>query len=145
MKKNLTYSDKLKDPRWQKKRLQVFQRDKFKCTKCGDAETTLHVHHNAYNGEPWDADLKQLDTLCADCHEITERLKREGCSSISTFKYSMNNSHIKIMIAAFNMSDTGEPVATILLNENGEWKEISHKISYRTACKMVKMMKSLIK
>ena len=35
-----TYKQKLKDPRWQKKRLKVLERDDWKCTRletdCGD-------------------------------------------------------------------------------------------------------------
>lgn len=52
----LTYSDKLKSPKWQKKRLEIMKRDKFACKLCGDTETQLHVHHKEYiNGnDPWD-------------------------------------------------------------------------------------------
>ncbi|MGC4244537.1 MAG: hypothetical protein QM686_20380 [Herbaspirillum sp.] len=64
------YADKLKDPRWQKKRLEVMQRDHFTCQDCGDKETTLNVHHLTYNGSnPWDTDINQLVTLCESCHE----------------------------------------------------------------------------
>jgi len=34
--KKSDYSKKLKDPRWQKKRLKIFKSDKFKCKICGD-------------------------------------------------------------------------------------------------------------
>jgi len=67
----MTYSEKLKDPRWQKKRLEILQRDNWACQICGDDENTLHVHHYKYCGEPWEVDSKYLKTLCADCH-ITE-------------------------------------------------------------------------
>lgn len=63
-----SYLDKLKDPRWQKVRLKVFDRDKFTCTLCGDDKETLHVHHEKYKGEPWEADINKLKTLCKDCH-----------------------------------------------------------------------------
>ena len=43
-----TYSEKLKDPRWQKKRLEIMDRDNFICQLCGDSETTLNVHHKRY-------------------------------------------------------------------------------------------------
>ena len=52
-----TYSEKLKDPRWQKKRLEIFERDNWACKKCGDTDTTLHLHHLEYqNCDPWDCD-----------------------------------------------------------------------------------------
>lgn len=67
----MAYSEKLKDPRWQKKRLEILQRDEFKCQWCGDTKTTLHVHHDIYEGEdPWDTDELYLTTLCEDCHSI---------------------------------------------------------------------------
>lgn len=71
------YSEKLKDPRWQRKRLEIFQRDDFKCKKCKDTKTTLCVHHKKYdwNSEPWEYDNEIFDTLCEDCHTIVENLK----------------------------------------------------------------------
>lgn len=64
----MKYSDKLRDPRWQKKRLEIFNRDKFKCTNCGSGHKELHVHHEIYSGEPWDAPNEYLKTLCHVCH-----------------------------------------------------------------------------
>jgi hypothetical protein len=65
-----TYSEKLRDPRWQRRRLEVMERDDFKCKKCGSAEETLHVHHLAYKKglQPWDHDSRYLLTLCKRCH-----------------------------------------------------------------------------
>lgn len=66
-----SYQEKLKDPRWQKKRLEVFNRDGFACCKCNDTETTLHVHHLKYTGyDPWDAPIDDLEALCEDCHNV---------------------------------------------------------------------------
>jgi hypothetical protein len=68
-----TYSDKLKDPRWQKKRLEVLNRDKFVCQCCYDDSSTLHVHHLKYNNcDPWDIESNYLITLCEDCHIVEE-------------------------------------------------------------------------
>lgn len=64
----IAYADKLKDPRWQKKRLEVMGAAKFKCQLCADDKRTLAVHHPKYeNGkEPWDYD--NLICLCEKCH-----------------------------------------------------------------------------
>lgn len=67
---DMTYSEKLKDPRWQKLRLEVFQRDNFTCLACGSKDKTLCVHHLEYNGRPWEADMAMLETLCNDCHTL---------------------------------------------------------------------------
>ena len=69
-----TYSEKLKDGRWQKKRLEILERDAWKCQQCGDAAETgtiLHVHHKRYfhGCEPWEVPSTSLVTLCADCHQ----------------------------------------------------------------------------
>jgi hypothetical protein len=67
----MNYSDKLKSPKWQKKRLEVLQRDSFKCCLCGDEETELHVHHLKYTGpNPENAPNEDLETLCKDCHYL---------------------------------------------------------------------------
>lgn len=66
----MKYKDKLKDPRWQKKRLEILERDNWACQICGDEESTLVVHHFKYsNCEPWDIDNEYLITYCEDCHK----------------------------------------------------------------------------
>jgi hypothetical protein len=64
------YSEKLKDPRWQRKRLEVFSHADFQCQLCGEGKKTLHVHHSRYDGrEPWEYPLGMLICLCEDCHK----------------------------------------------------------------------------
>lgn len=70
-----TYGEKLKDPRWQRYRLEIMRRDDFACRLCGDRTTTLNIHHLKYSGEPWDAPAEFLWTLCADCHTIVSANK----------------------------------------------------------------------
>jgi hypothetical protein len=66
----MEYSQKLKDPRWQKKRLEIMQRDEFMCQRYYDSESTLNIHHFKYikGKEPWDYDNNDLITLCEMCH-----------------------------------------------------------------------------
>jgi len=70
----MTYSEKLRDPRWQRKRLEIMNRDCFRCQRCHTDTTTLNVHHRAYlkNRDPWDYQDHMLTTLCETCHERTE-------------------------------------------------------------------------
>ena len=70
MVKKKSYSELLRDPRWQKKRLKVLERDNWICTKCGDGTSELNVHHKKYisGKKPWDYKIDMLDTLCKDCH-----------------------------------------------------------------------------
>ncbi len=68
----MKYSEKLKDPRWQKKRLKILERDRFKCQCCLNKEKMLSVHHKYYRTdlEPWEYPNKSLISLCKDCHEV---------------------------------------------------------------------------
>lgn len=79
----MKYSEKLKDPRWQKKRLEIFERDEWACQRCGDDTETLNVHHLLYQKgkEPWDYEDKLLITLCSSCHE-TETMERRAAEQI---------------------------------------------------------------
>lgn len=72
-----SYADKLKDGRWQLKRVEVMQRDNFTCCEChrpASCGVTLNVHHRFYKRvpNPWDYELDWLETLCEDCHERRE-------------------------------------------------------------------------
>lgn len=69
--KQLAYWQKLQDPRWQKKRLEVFDRDGFACRSCNSKTDTLQVHHLYYisKREPWEYPLGAFKTLCVDCHK----------------------------------------------------------------------------
>jgi hypothetical protein len=66
----MTYSEKLRDPRWQRKRLEIMKRDDFACMNCKSKDKTLVVHHRVYiNGrEPWEYENHSLETLCEECH-----------------------------------------------------------------------------
>lgn len=70
MQKKQTYAELLKDPRWQKKRLEIMQRDNFTCQYCGATNNELHVHHKYYlcGRMPWEYSNSSLITLCDNCH-----------------------------------------------------------------------------
>lgn len=76
-----SYSEKLKDPRWQRKRLEVMQKNGFKCQSCDSSTKTLHVHHKRYRKvDPWDYHFEELFCLCEDCHNsihgLIERIEK---------------------------------------------------------------------
>ena len=83
MKKN-DFFDQYKDPRWQKKRLEIMQRDEFMCVSCQDNGSTLNVHHAVpyrKDTKPWEYEEHELITLCEDCHNnISETI--ETCRKI---------------------------------------------------------------
>lgn len=73
------YSEKLLDPRWQKKRLEIFQRDEFMCQFCKSETKTLCVHHKYYikGHEPWNYPDEVLITLCSECHQEETEIRQE--------------------------------------------------------------------
>jgi hypothetical protein len=79
MNKNNAFFKKYKDPRWQKKRLEIMERDEFSCLDCGDSEKTLNVHHKWYEKDtaPWDYPDECYETLCEDCHKEHENTKSQ--------------------------------------------------------------------
>ena len=71
----MTYEEKLKDPRWQKKRLEVLDRQDFTCQGCDNKRNTLHVHHLKYltGLDPWEYEDKYLAVLCSKCHDFLHK------------------------------------------------------------------------
>lgn len=69
-----TYSKLLRDPRWQKRRLSILNRDNFTCNDCKSQTKELHVHHVIYEKGvlPWNYDASGLMTLCEECHPIRQ-------------------------------------------------------------------------
>lgn len=75
-------SEAYKDPRWQKRRLEIMQRDGWACCACGNTEQTLHVHHKRYVGELWESPDEDLQTLCESCHGALGRHPKAGMAWI---------------------------------------------------------------
>lgn len=75
----VTYSDLLRDPRWQRCRLEILSRDGFRCRFCSAADRELHVHHCYYEKgkAPWEYPDWSMLTACADCHETIEQNMKE--------------------------------------------------------------------
>lgn len=139
-----TYSEKLKSPKWQRKRLEIMKRDKFKCVKCGDEETTLNVHHKVYHDglEPWEYENSDLATLCEDCHREIEILIKGSenldFDNIKIFKNVgwTNNSYI--MFISYN------DICCMRIYSDKKERIIGFNFSdYWDAKKIIKMFKSV--
>jgi hypothetical protein len=68
----MTYSEKLRDPRWQKLRCELIEKANSRCTNCehGHEDGPLQVHHLVYirGKQPWEYDERFLKVLCDNCH-----------------------------------------------------------------------------
>lgn len=81
------YWELLKDPRWQRKRLEIMQRAGFACEECGDNISTLNVHHKIYRkgAMPWEYENAELQCLCEHCHEEQHGLRTRLNEAIARF------------------------------------------------------------
>lgn len=85
----MTYSEKLRDPRWQKKRLQILERDGWACKSCGTTTQNLQVHHIIYaRRDPWDYPDDSYQTLCDECHRERQQIIDDAANM---FKLSLKN------------------------------------------------------
>jgi len=74
-----TYSEKLKDERWIKKRDFVRQRAENKCEDCGASNNGLEIHHcyYLYGYEPWEYPTGSLRCLCKTCHKSRDPIEKK--------------------------------------------------------------------
>ena len=70
-----------KDPRWQRRRLEILESRGWECESCGAKDQTLEVHHCFYEwpwkNEIWDYPDNCFLVLCEDHHEEWHRKKLE--------------------------------------------------------------------
>jgi len=98
-----TYQEKLKDPRWQKKRLEIMERDGWQCQHCKDKLSTLTVHHIYYLGyiDPWEYDDHMMTTLCDKCHNEEHESYQSEDNNFENRKHGLTNHEFYWIIAEF--------------------------------------------
>lgn len=105
--KKLSYKEQLKSPKWQKKRLEILNRDNFTCQICGATDKQLHVHHTTYisGKEIWDYNDFQLITLCDECHKEEHELDFSNISIVNAIKKAkeegITNHELKWLLLGF--------------------------------------------
>jgi 5-methylcytosine-specific restriction endonuclease McrA len=83
-----------KNPKWQRKELEIMERDDFMCISCQNTEKELHVHLSVpYEKEknPWDYDDKELITLCEDCHTQLNTIIQDSLNKIMNLCRSIDS------------------------------------------------------
>ena len=73
--KSKSYIDLLRNPRWQKVRLEKLEAAGWACEVCYDTDEMLSVHHKHYfkGRKPWEYEPHELVVLCQPCHEEDHR------------------------------------------------------------------------
>lgn len=84
------YAELLRDPRWQRKRLEILNRSNFTCEDCGTAERTLNVHHVQYRkgAKPWEYEADELKSLCEKCHAWQHMFDHELAVVVARMTYA---------------------------------------------------------
>ncbi len=87
--KKKPYSEQLRDPRWQRKRLELMQAADFTCLECGNKTETLNVHHGFYcrGTSVWEYPNDTYSVLCETCHSKAQDLMESVHSKIATLCY----------------------------------------------------------
>ena len=88
----VSYQTDLLDPRWQRKRLEIFQRDDFQCLRCGATDKPVTVHHRSYHGRPWECPEFDLETLCQK-HHMDEHKREDGRPILFTLRQMIARAH----------------------------------------------------
>lgn len=130
---NNSYSDLLKKPEWQKRRLQIFERDKWACVKCKDTKNELQVHHLKYTGKPWQAPDADLETLCCHCHFIISKYKIHIEKAVKTLTEKTENVAVRFK--------SGESLYLFIFNDN-MGVETSLEFTEMSLLEMLNLLKS---
>lgn len=137
----MNYSEKLKSPLWQRKRLQILERDNWTCQYCGDTEKNLQVHHLKYSksGNPWDVGDKDLITTCCKCHTVISIYP----TGFDIFSIDHNNkdSSIDYSSIVFHISD-GDFTIGICNTVNGKVDSVMN-VDVKLLEKIIKVNKKI--
>lgn len=80
------YQALYRDPRWQRKKNLILQRDVYRCRDCTNGTVELQVHHCRYPGRgrpPWEIDDEFLLTVCDPCHKKRQELENQMKESLA--------------------------------------------------------------
>lgn len=105
----MTYLVQLRHPKWQRKRLEVLQRDGWMCQRCCAEDKTLNVHHKRYikGAMAWEYSDGDLTSLCEDCHELTHAEEHDFKAEAS--RLSARYGDIKeLMLGFYSAAEFGD-------------------------------------
>lgn len=125
-----SYGEKLRSPKWQKRRLEILNRDNFSCRLCGDKESQLHVHHLRYEkgADPWDYSDISLVTVCENCHEELHQMKfgESLIESLIGGGIDLDGLHSLCLLVDMTLNDGPEPLRLT----HRQWQTFSDSIYF---------------
>ena len=129
--------DKYLSPLWQRKRLEILSESSFKCTKCGDKQNTLHVHHWSYKkrNEPWEYENSNFLCVCLHCHAEIEAIKKEKP------KYNCNAPNRIRRLCLGNGVSFSKKIMT--LKQLGDSFTVKTEVERQAVCRMAKALRDI--
>ena len=139
---DMKYEEQIKDPKWQRKRLEILQRDGFRCQMCGREDKPLHVHHLHYleGHKIWDYHNSDLITLCEDCHRREHdigsgRNKDNFLSLYDSINHlracGVTNYEIHMLLECANVRLAGNPSAIIDIVGDMAWLDEDSELYFK--------------
>ena len=97
------WSSAFRDPKWQKLRLQIMERDHFTCCGCGKHgdSSTLNAYHLVYEAgrAPWEYADDALATYCQQCYA-------DRCDIIKKAIFENSNTSTDTLCSALLLVET---------------------------------------
>jgi Zn finger protein HypA/HybF involved in hydrogenase expression len=118
------FTDQYKDSRWQKKRLEIMERDKFTCQSCGKSEdVTLNVHHAYYEKDRkvWEYPNHTLITWCEQCHATRHKLQKYILQDVSKLDKKCH----KALVLFLTCNDPKDVLKAIYEHESIPMKQVA--------------------
>lgn len=145
-----SYTEQLKSPKWQKKRLEILERDSFTCQLCSDTETELHIHHKSYEKgkKAWEYEDGNFQTLCKHCHKVVESFKDYKLTPVISSKYFVEDFNRFVISTIFNSKEYGLVLAINYYQEKtGEFLLVTmiEKTPFKDINKLFNHAEKLIK
>ena len=129
----MSYTEQLKHPNWQRKRLQILDASGFECSECGSKDKTLHVHHKRYikGRKAWEYEDDVFTVLCEDCHLEAHQIKEEFDQIIASLSIGQLHemSHLvngfRFAAESFNFGKTEKLNISIDVDREDPWHFIA--------------------
>lgn len=138
----MDYAQKLRDGRWQKKRLEIFSRDGFRCVVCGESNN-IQAHHNWYLGqkEPWEYQNSQLVTLCNCHHEEITKVQEQIKLVLSELKPAQMDVALELLRKTFILN--AETFGSVKLTANRSDEEPHRIVRLRQCVEFLRRIDSM--
>ena len=117
----MTHKEQYEHPKWQKKRLEIFERDDYTCCDCKSKDNQLSVHHGYYELglKMWEYDNDTLWTLCKGCHDKWGEIKRMLQKGLAKIDFTDDRNYT-LLLGLFERMGRKSDIFTPMFRKNEE-------------------------